>query len=318
MVVWSTEAIAPRKRFEYWREIICKTALDVSTEADSGDFSARMYGRSVGDIRLVSFECTGHDIVRDRHRADSKPEDRYVFTLHLRGHSHFSQGNETLSLRPHEIAVVDGRLPFRISFKESVSRASIIIPHAMIHDRAPWLKTRPCLKITPASEFADLARRHLRILTLGGDNLSDRQAVLLTENLCNLLAMATRDSPPSRMEPELMRAAIFDYCRRNLHNVDLSPKVVAARFGVAVRTLHLRFQEDGHSFGRWLLQERLGAACKALHDPAQHTASISEIAYGAGFSDLSHFNRSFRKRFGTSPGEWRAMRTSSWLTTDRA
>ena len=33
--------------------------------------------------------------------------------------------------------------------------------------------------------------------------------------------------------------------------------------------------------------------------------SISTIAFEVGFGDLSYFNRKFRKRFGTSPRDWR-------------
>jgi AraC-like DNA-binding protein len=35
---------------------------------------------------------------------------------------------------------------------------------------------------------------------------------------------------------------------------------------------------------------------------------ISAIAQDAGFGDLSYFNRSFRKRFGITPSEWRDAR----------
>jgi AraC-like DNA-binding protein len=33
--------------------------------------------------------------------------------------------------------------------------------------------------------------------------------------------------------------------------------------------------------------------------------TISMIAFAAGFSDLSHFNRTYRRRFGETPSETR-------------
>jgi len=80
---------------------------------------------------------------------------------------------------------------------------------------------------------------------------------------------------------------------------------VAARFGISVRTLHLRFERLGETFGRWLLDNRLDACGKALRDPHQRAAAISEIAYRWGFNDLSHFNKAFRAQFDMTPGEWR-------------
>ncbi len=75
----------------------------------------------------------------------------------------------------------------------------------------------------------------------------------------------------------------------------------AARFGISVRTLNLRFETLGQSFGRWLLENRLDACGKALRDLRQQSSSISEIAYRWGFNDLSHFNKAFRASFGMNP-----------------
>jgi AraC-like DNA-binding protein len=47
-----------------------------------------------------------------------------------------------------------------------------------------------------------------------------------------------------------------------------------------------------------------------LRDPRRFGRRISEIAAEAGFTDLSHFSRAFRRRFGMTPSDAReaAMR----------
>ncbi len=127
------------------------------------------------------------------------------------------------------------------------------------------------------------------------------------ENLCNLLALASpTDVALNRMEPELQIEAMLAFCRQNLHDANLSPQLVASHFGISVRTLHLRFEKLGQSFGRWLLENRLDACSKTLRDSYQRNCSISEIAYRWGFNDLSHFNKAFRARFGMTPSEARS------------
>ena len=307
MFTWSTDTIRARERFSFWNDVICQTILNVSTESPPERFSARISGRSFGKLRFASFDCSGHELVRSRQHVARAPEEYYVITLHLHGQSHFRQCYETISLEPNEIAIVDCRNPFRIAFTELVSRATAVIPHAMIDRRAPWLRSRPRRKITANSPFADLARRHLLQLAAGDSNVSESEAMLLTDNLCNLLALATaHDMAPSRLQPELMLEALLAFCKQNLSNPQLSPSCVAARFGISVRTLHLRFQQFGQSFGRWLLENRLDACGKALRDPHQRNGSISEIAYRWGFNDLSHFNKTFRARFGMPPRQWRS------------
>jgi AraC-like DNA-binding protein len=310
MIHWSTDSIPERERFSFWREMVCKSMLHVSTESAPEQFSARMTGRSFGKLRFASFDCAGHELIRTRQQVAHMPEDYYVITLHLGGRSQFSQGDEAIALEPNEIAVVDGMRPFRIAFMEPVRRASAVIPHAMIDRRAPWLRSGPRRKIAANSPFADLIRRHL-VQLAGGLALTEAEATLLTDNLCNLLALATAgEMGPGRLHPELMMEAVLAYCRQELNDPQLTPAHVAAHFGISVRTLHSRFQRRGQSFGRWLLENRLEACGKALRNPYFRNDSISEIAYRWGFNDLSHFNRAFRSRFGAPPRQWRSVRQS--------
>lgn len=306
MNTWSTDAVHARERFSYWRDVVCQAVLNVSTESPPGGFSARIARRSFGNLRFASFDCTGHEIVRTRQQVSRVPEDCYVITLHRRGRSHFSQGDDTVSLEPNEIAIVDGQNPFRITFQETVSRAVAVIPHAMIDARAPWLRRRPIRKLTASSPFIDLARRHMLELTSDKPALTESTASLLTDNLCNLLTLASaRDVALNRLRADVQIEALLAFCRQNLHDAELSPRRVADHLGISVRTLHSRFRTIGQTFGRWVLENRLDACRAALRDQNQHALNISEIAYRWGFNDLSHFNKAFRARFDQTPGEWR-------------
>ena len=52
---------------------------------------------------------------------------------------------------------------------------------------------------------------------------------------------------------------------------------------------------------QFVMEQRLAAARKAL--AAGSTVPILTIAYNLGFNDVSHFNRSFRQRFGCTPSD---------------
>ena len=65
------------------------------------------------------------------------------------------------------------------------------------------------------------------------------------------------------------------------------------------------FEEAGVTFTQFLTEQRLLAAHKALRSSASAPAPISMIAYESGFSDVSHFNRLFRRRFGCAPNDVR-------------
>ena len=184
-------------------------------------------------------------------------------------------------------------------------RAFAVIPRAIVDRRAPWLTRSPLHKLTAASPFVDLARRHVLELT-SGDSISESAISLLTDNLCNLLALGSAtDIETKRLQPELQIEALLAFCRQNLHDPELSPQRAADHLRISVRTLHLRFKQIGQTFGQWILEKRLEACREALCDPNQRALNISQIAYRWGFNDLSHFNKAFRARFEHSPRTWR-------------
>jgi AraC-like DNA-binding protein len=52
-------------------------------------------------------------------------------------------------------------------------------------------------------------------------------------------------------------------------------------------------------------EQRLLEAFRRFNDPGSAHHSISAVAYGCGFSDLSWFNHAFKRRFGRTPSDVR-------------
>jgi AraC-like DNA-binding protein len=75
--------------------------------------------------------------------------------------------------------------------------------------------------------------------------------------------------------------------------------------GVTPRYVHLLLEETGKSFSHHVLERRLDCAAALLRDPQWWKRKIADIAAEAGFTDLSYFNRSFRRQFGATPSDIR-------------
>jgi AraC-like DNA-binding protein len=91
----------------------------------------------------------------------------------------------------------------------------------------------------------------------------------------------------------------------NLGSSDLTVSAVALRQRVTPRYIHMLFESEGVTFSEFVCRERLTRAHHMLLDPRSGHLSIAAIAFATGFGDLSCFNRSFRRRFGTTPSEIR-------------
>jgi AraC-like DNA-binding protein len=81
----------------------------------------------------------------------------------------------------------------------------------------------------------------------------------------------------------------------------LTAATVAVKHGISTSYVRKLFEAEGTSFTEFVLTQRLAAAYRMLTDLRFTDRSISRIAHDAGFNDISHFNRSFRRVYGASP-----------------
>jgi AraC family transcriptional regulator len=98
-----------------------------------------------------------------------------------------------------------------------------------------------------------------------------------------------------------VRAFIDKNLHRTIRTRDLS--AVARRSPAHFsRSFKLTFGEPPHAY---VVKRRLDKAC---HLMVTNSASLSEIALTAGFSDQAHLSKLFRQAFGQSPANWRRER----------
>lgn len=89
---------------------------------------------------------------------------------------------------------------------------------------------------------------------------------------------------------------------------DVTIARVAARYRTTPRTIQRLFEEDSSTFTEFKLEQQLAYARRLLHTSTDAQRTIADLAYAAGFSDLSYFHRTFRRRFGVTPAAFRAAR----------
>ncbi len=107
--------------------------------------------------------------------------------------------------------------------------------------------------------------------------------------------------------------AIKAYIEKHLGSGNLSASAVATAHQITERYLQRLFEAEGTTFVTYVLNQRLKRAHTRLRDPAGHAQAISAIAYESGFSDISHFNHMFRRRYGATPSD---IRNDQIMTLD--
>lgn len=152
-----------------------------------------------------------------------------------------------------------------------------------------------------------LVANYVRTLA-AGQAIPNAAGEAVIRNLMGLIALAMNS------EIEASRAGVssgmllvlLQYLDAHYTRADLSPTHVAANFGITPRHVHRLFERTGMTFSEQLFARRLDRAHRMLSDAGNLHRSITDIAYDVGFSDLAHFSRKYREKFGTSPSETKA------------
>ena len=96
------------------------------------------------------------------------------------------------------------------------------------------------------------------------------------------------------------RAAVLEHIVSHFQEPGLTGSSVARSLGISQRYLQRLLQESGISFTEHVNELRLNRAF-ALLAAADGKRRVSDVAFEVGFSDLAHFYRLFKARFGDTP-----------------
>lgn len=231
----------------------------------------------------------------------------------------------TLHTHDHEVSV-DGGAPVRVAAGEMMLvsdavRSQCFLPDTIV--KVLSLSRRKLRELAPRIELeafhhAPEAAPGLALLAGYADLLRaappqhDREQRLASSHLYDLVALLLDglvDGGAARNQSGI-RAARLELARNDIRAHLTDPAFdlaeAARRQGVSPRYIQQLFGGAGTSFSDVLREGRLDLARRLLGETAQIGRGISAIAFDAGFSDLSTFNRAFRRRFGLKPSDVRA------------
>ena len=188
----------------------------------------------------------------------------------------------------------------------------LTLPRQRLAPLVPGLEDAFMRPVPRDTEALQLLARYIRTFDDQQSLATPELRSLVVNHVYDLVALAlgpTRDAAATangRGVRAVRLHAIKTEILNSLNRHELSLAGLAARHGVTPRHVQMLFESDGTTFSRFLLDQRLARAHRMLSNPRLAERTISAIAYEAGFGDLSHFNRAFRRRYGETPSDVRA------------
>lgn len=229
--------------------------------------------------------------------------------LQQSGQSYMRQGDRNVRLMPGDLMLIDSAYPSEFIFSGHRSmQVSLHLPRHQILSRfgAQALQSGALRADNPTSRAI-----HAILAQVCGDGLDHAKADLQREVLYGLLGLFLIDADAHRTRDDpnaagVIRARADQVVSRDFRDPTLSVDRIASDIGTSLRSLQRAYAGQGDTLTQVILDKRLDHAQRLLATPrrAPHLSTISAVAFDAGFSDISYFNRRFRAAYGCTPREY--------------
>lgn len=234
----------------------------------------------------------------------------YLLTILSEAHEISIAGGATIKVPAGDMMIINDavatviQLPRNVLRAVSLSRSELIRVAPRIDLDAFYHIPKSAVGLPLMAGYADLLRENPpqgdRASQTAASHLHDLVGLILDDFVKGGAARNERGIRAARLE-----LVMKDVLAR-LQDPGLGIEAVARSQGITPRYIQRLFETEGLTFSEFLRDSRLDLALRMLREAAPEGRTIAAIAFDAGFSDLSSFNRSFRRRFGVTPSEIRA------------
>jgi AraC family transcriptional regulator, positive regulator of tynA and feaB len=307
--LWATDAETRDDVAAQWEHIMSATYLPwtvaIPQLPHQDVFQGWVRRWWIDDILMADSRCGPCSGSRARHQlADTEGEFVFVM-ISQKGAMTVSQRHTVATLTPGGVAALDSTQRNQFTVPESLSLRTMLIPRAALDEVGGRSWMRDGVVLDPTAPATRLLTSHLATLSevlpeLGSATMSAARMAAL-ELFVGALRTDSDVCSAEGVRPAL-RASIERYIDRHLLNGAVTPAAIAAAHWVSIRTVNRVFSATGQTVGEVVRARRLA---RARADLTEGDRPISVIAHRWGFSDISHFSRTFKAHYGCSPTDYR-------------
>jgi AraC family transcriptional regulator, positive regulator of tynA and feaB len=309
---WSARQCQPDQPFGSWADDLAVAFVQLEPrKITEHPFQGTISRTEAAPIRISRVTATKHRVLRLRSHIARSRDDLCFVNLQLEGVGRYTQRGHQQVCGPGDLAVVDTAEPFEIANGRDFQLFCFAVPRHLLPDH---FSDRPRLALSATeagralsrtlagySELCLSAQAPSNIAALGGAHIVD-----LISHATGVLA----EGPSEPIKAPVMLSMMLDHIDRHSGDPGLSAVMLARKFHCSERYVHKLFSGTGRSVGEHVNERRIVACTRDLLDNGQ-SRTIAEIAFAAGFRDISYFNRLFKRSNGATPREVRRVMASS-------
>ena len=297
----------PAARFESWQEALYASHYTCRLDNRApADFRAAITATAIDDLRIVKCACDPCSGRRGGYEIGAEKDAFFGLLLVEDGCNTLVVDGKTLSIEAGMGLLWDSTAPIQFDLPAPLRKHTVFVDHARLLRAMPNALDRLGVPFDWRHGVGAVACAHIRTLLGEASHIDAERGPAAAEMILHLISAALDqpdDMPITSTQAQLL-ARIDGYVAANLEDIDLGPKSIAAALGISVRSLHLLFSRRGTTVSRCIMERRL-ERCRSDLVMKPH-ASITEIAFRWGFSDVAHFSRAFRRRYDVTASTYRS------------
>src|SRR6516162_3712200 len=292
-----------------WREQFARCCLRVDFEPLPGAIFSASVKPVFPELRAVRAAFSPGFLFRDDDLLRDGNDSLEIIVAQSPELNIMHQGRE-IRLAPGDATIMQASATGRVGSRESFGFFEVVISPAEWEARGARPEDGLMQRLWRKSDAMQLLHRYIGSVEKGLAASFDNRSII-RRHIVDLIVLAatTRCSIGESSASAVVatrQAAALDYIASHFSDPGLSLAKVAQSLSISPRYLQRLLESSGTSFTAHVTELRLKHAFTLLTAEDLIDLRICDIALQAGFSDISHFNRLFRSRFGDTPKGVRA------------
>ncbi len=293
---FTTQGVPLHRRHLFWRDIVAEAFPGMTAIAPEG-IRADLARWQLGPVGLARARSARAQM----HREGNRDGHNVLFHLQRRGRLTMLHGDAAVSGGMGDILIADDSRPYAVDISDANECLILQIPAALLGDGVGLGSLHG--RLLPGQDPHVAFLNHMLL------GLWDQRAMLgnVDDGVGELLVEASRLVCRQHRNAPLVASGVetpVTYALRHLNDPELGTASLCAATGLCPRSVQKAFlRETGLTPTAFITERRLTRAADLL--VAETGRSVTDIAFALGFNDAAFFSRCFRRRFGTTPREWR-------------
>jgi len=302
-------------RYEHWLEEICRGVcqMDIGPSPGADIVDVHIQFTNLASVTFATAIGPSADIGRSREIARDGSDD-FTLICGVHGTLPFHSRRETEVIGSSNMILGELTDAAGASLGNCQQFSTLVIDRRSLLKACPRAETFLFKPLHVADGLRTMIERYAVLAAGAASDAGPHGRLLMGQHLIDLVTLALGARPDDselarrRGQAQARLALMKADIAAELTREDLSIDTLARRYNLGARQAQRLFEQEGTTFTEFLLEQRLLLARKMLADPANAWRKINDIAYSAGFADVSYFNRTFRRRFGGTPSDFRTPR----------